>query len=330
MYISKTPYRISFFGGGTDYRPWFSENGGSFISMSIDKYCYIYARHLPPFFDYQNRIVWSKIEQVNSLNEIQHPAIKAGLKLERVNCVELHHMGDLPARSGLGSSSSFSVGLLHVLRRMKDIYPTPEALAYGAINLERNIMLEAGGIQDQIAAAYGGFNHVSIEKNGKFLVNPIILTEESRREFETSLLLVFTGIFRNSFELAGQNLNSMRQTSHQLEKIAQLTKEAASILSQRMFIKDFGQLLNETWRAKKSINKNISNNVVDEIYATAIGAGAYGGKLLGAGAGGFMIFVIPKNSMKNVKDALQKLITLPVKIDKTGTQAYQQSSKFEG
>ena len=202
MFTSRTPYRVSFFGGGTDYEGWFKENGGSFISMGIDKYCYINVRELPPFFDYNSRIVWSKIEQVKDVNDIQHPAIRTGLQNEGVNNVELHHIGDLPARSGLGSSSSFSVGLLHVLRKFRGVETDKYSLSRDAIYLERVLLNEAGGVQDQIAASYGGLNFVEIEKDGSFSVDPIKLSADARLSFESSLLLVFTGIFRNSFELS--------------------------------------------------------------------------------------------------------------------------------
>ena len=330
MLISKTPYRVSFFGGGTDYEGWYKHNSGSFISMSIDKFCYIYARHLPPFFEYQSRIVWSKIEQVNDVEQIIHPVIREGLKLERIKDIELHHIGDLPARSGLGSSSSFSVGLLNVLRAMKGQETNKSKLAIDAIKLERDILSESGGIQDQIAAAFGGFNYVEIEKNGEFNVQTIELKQETKLEFESSLLLVFTGLFRNSFEIAAEQTSKLSKNFIQLEMLSNITNKANSILKQASFVKDFGELLNETWQVKKEINKKISNTVIDEIYDTAMQSGAFGGKLLGAGAGGFMIFVIPENNMSNVRASLDKFIQVPVKIDYSGSQVYENKSIFRG
>lgn len=323
MYTSRTPYRISFFGGGTDYKSWYEKNGGSFISMGINKYCYLNIRELPPFYDYSCRIVWSKIEQVKNIEDIQHPAIKVGLQIEGVDNIELHHIGDLPARSGLGSSSSFSVGLLHVLRRFRGLDVDQYSLAKDAIHLERVLLKEAGGIQDQIAASFGGLNFVQIEKNGNFKVNPINLCDETREKFEKSLLLVFTGIFRDSFQLAKEHESSSLNSLEQLRKISGITSEAMSLFARNDFIQDFGELLNETWQAKKMFNKKISNTVIDEIYETAMRSGAYGGKLLGAGAGGFMIFVIPPNKVMDVKVSLRGLVTASVKIDFAGTQAYQ-------
>ena len=330
MLISKTPYRVSLFGGGTDYPAWFSQNGGAFLSMSINKYCYIYARPLPPFFDYTSRIVWSKIEKVNSVSEISHPAIREALKMEQCDNIEIHHIADLPARSGLGSSSSFSVGLLNVLKLMKNRQQDKKTLAQAAINLERNILSEAGGIQDQIAAAHGGFNFVEINNDGSYELEKINLDHTERESFENSLLLVFSGLFRNSYELASEQTNNISKSISQLKDIQSLAYEARRVLQSSSFVKPIGQLLNETWLAKRSISKNISNNTVDEIYNSAIAAGAYGGKLLGAGAGGFMIFVVPENNMKVVKAALSGLITLPIKISNNGSVAYTSSHEKVG
>ena len=326
MFTSRTPYRVSFFGGGTDYKGWYKENGGAFISMGIDKYCYLNVRELPPFFEFNNRIVWSKIEQVKDTNEIQHPAIRTGLQLEGVHNIELHHFGDLPARSGLGSSSSFAVGLLHVLRKFRGVESDKYTLACDAVHLERVLLKEAGGVQDQIAASYGGLNFVEIQKNGVFYVNPINLCQDARLMFENSLLLVFTGIFRNSFELAAEQSLNIYKTANQLEKINQLTLQAKSLFTHADFIKDFGELLNETWQAKKSINYKISNSTVDDIYDRALAAGAHGGKLLGSGACGFMIFVAPQNKITTVKAALGGLVQASIKIDQTGTQCYQSNT----
>ena len=330
MFTSRTPYRVSFFGGGTDYKGWYAKNGGAFISMGIDKYCYLNVRKLPPFFHYKNRLVWSKIEQVERISDIQHPAIRAGLEYENVKDIELHHIGDLPARSGLGSSSSFAVGLLNVLRMLRGEMTEKYKLAKDAIHLERVILNEAGGIQDQIAATYGGLNYVKIEQDGNFEVTKINLDQDKRKMLESSLLLVFTGIFRNSYELASEQSSNITKTTEQLKAIAQMVETARLILEQSDFVKDFGDLLNETWHAKKAINKKISNSVVDQIYDSAIQAGAYGGKLLGAGAGGFMIFIVPPNKMKNVQKSLGQLIHTGVKMDLYGTQAYPSNLGLKG
>lgn len=324
MITSKTPYRVSFFGGGTDYEGWYKENGGSFISMAINKYCYLNVRYLPPFFDYKSRIVWSKIEHVNDISEIQHPAIRVALETEGLDAIELHHIGDLPARSGLGSSSSFSVGILKALRDLKGEKTDKYSLARDAINLERVLLKEAGGIQDQIAAAYGGFNHVEIFKNGDFRVENLMLDKEKSHSLESSLLLVFTGIFRNSYEIAEQQSQNILKNSDQINMISGLTSQARKILLQSDFVRDFGELLSETWHAKKLLDPSISNPVIDEIYNTAILSGAFGGKLLGAGAGGFMIFVVPCGKMKDVKDSLSRLIQVSIEIDHVGTQVFRE------
>ena len=327
MLSTKTPYRISFFGGGTDYKDWFSENGGSFISMGINKYCYIYCRTLPPFFPYKSRIVWSKIEQVLDNSEITHPVIREALVREKIKNIEIHHMGDLPARSGLGSSSSFSVGILHALRAIKKIEIDKKQLAIDAIDLERNTLNEAGGIQDQIAASFGGFNYVEIKKSGDFIINKIRLPKCQRKQFEASILLIFTGIFRNSFEVAQDQIKNFSKRTKELEKISSITKDAKSVLDSNDFIRDFGSLLNETWRYKKQLSSKVSNSVIDEIYTEALSAGAYGGKLLGAGAGGFMVVVAPSNRIENIKNRLNKLIHVPIKIDESGTEL--SNEKFE-
>lgn len=319
MIISKTPYRVSFFGGGTDYEKWYSKNGGSFISMAINKYCYIYCRNLPPFFSYNSRIVWSKIENVQNISEISHPVIRASLKMEEINNIEIHHLGDLPARSGLGSSSSFSVGILNALRAFKNKKTSQNELAKDAIKLERVILKEAGGIQDQIATSFGGLNYVKIEPSGNFKISTIEISAETRLEFENSLLLVFTGIFRNSSEIAKKQIKKISSSSVHLENIAKITQDAYKTFSSNTFIRDFGFLLNETWENKKRINNVISNKEIDDIYNEAINAGAYGGKLLGAGAGGFMVFVVPKKAMKIVKQRLYKLIQVPIQVDNCGT-----------
>ena len=318
MFVSRTPYRVSFFGGGTDYTDWFSENGGSFLSMAINKYCYLQYRNLPPFFEYKNRIVWSKIEEVDYISDITHPVVRAALELEKIKNVEIHHIGDLPARSGLGSSSSFAVGMLNVLRYSQGTIATKKQLALDAIELERTILMEAGGIQDQIATAYGGLNYVTIKPSGDFEVSNIHISVEKKVEFENSLLLVFTGIFRNSFEVVDTQIKNMPKSTKQLETISDLTKEACSVFKSDNFIQEFGKLLNLTWLTKKSLSDKITNPLIDEIYDEAIHAGAYGGKLLGAGAGGFMVFVVPPNAMDGVKSRLSKLIKVQVRIDEAG------------
>ena len=318
MILTQTPYRISFFGGGTDYREWYEKNGGSFISMSIDKYCHIFVRHLPPFFPYKSRVVWSKIEQVMSNSDITHPVVAAALTDAKIEQVELHHIGDLPARSGLGSSSSFVVGLIHGLSKLKGEVISREELAKAAIDLERNTLGELGGIQDQIAVTFGGMNVVNIQKNGEFMLEPVELNGHKLEQFESSLMLVFTGLFRTSTEVLEGYPKNSAQYNRSLENIAKITEQAKSVLTSTTLAQDFGVLMNETWHLKKQLSQNISNTQIDEIYSEAMSAGAYGGKLLGAGAGGFMVFSVPVEKKKAVENRLRKLIHVPVKLDKQG------------
>jgi D-glycero-alpha-D-manno-heptose-7-phosphate kinase len=328
LIISKTPFRISFFGGGTDYKDWYTENGGKFLSMGIDKYCYLNCRDLPPFFSYNNRIVWSKIEQVLKSSEIVHPTVRNCLEVLKMENLEIQHNGDLPARSGLGSSSSFCVGLLNALHRMQGKNCSHYELAKQAIEIERVIMNEAGGIQDQIAVSYGGLNYVNIKNDGDFSLEKIILEKEKKSEFEHSLMLVFTGVFRNSFEIAEDKIKNITKRSIELENISRITNEAKNSFASSSFLRDFGGLLNETWHNKKKLSSKVSNNEIDEIYKTAIDAGAYGGKLLGAGSGGFMVFVVPKSNRINVENSLAKLIKVPIRIDDSGSTIIHETNNI--
>ncbi len=321
MAISRTPYRISFFGGGTDYPDWYRTHGGAVLSMAINKYCYITGRHLPPFFGIKHRIVWSHIETVGAISEILHPAVRAGLQATDYDDdegVELHHQGDLPARSGIGSSSAFAVGLINVLHAMRGASLERQRLATAAIDLEQNKLKEAVGCQDQVASAYGGFNVIRFNPDGGFSVEPIGLTDTQREDFERRLVVIYTGTSRLSSSLSKQLIDNFDARVKSLKQMQAMVPEAVELLRRSDF-DSFGRLLHETWKLKRSLTGAISTSVIDRIYADALGAGALGGKLLGAGGAGFMVFVVPVERQQQVREALSHLVSVPVKVDFTGS-----------
>lgn len=321
MIITKTPYRISFFGGGTDLNQWFKENGGAVISTSIDKYCYISCRYLPKFFDHNYRFVYSKIESINEISEIQHPAIKGLLEyLDWEKGIELHHDGDLPARSGLGSSSSFTVGMLNALYALRGQYISKYELAKQAIHIEQNVLKENVGSQDQIAAAYGGFNKIEFFGEKSFKVSPIIIPNERLNKLEDNLLLFFTGIFRYASEIEKSKIANFSSKHLQLKKMHEMVDNSIDILvDSSRNIDDFGLLLNEGWKHKKALSNLVSNSAVDEIYDKAIKSGAIGGKLLGAGGGGFILFYAPQDQHRKIIDNLNYLTHVTFKFENQGS-----------
>ena len=321
MIITKTPYRISFFGGGTDLSQWFRENGGAVISTSIDKYCYISCRFLPKFFDHKFRFVYSQIEDVLEIDDIKHPAIKGLLNyLDWKEGIELHHDGDLPARSGLGSSSSFTVGMLNALYAIRGKYISKNELAKQAIHVEQKILNENVGCQDQIAAAYGGFNKIEFYGEGSFKVSPIIIPDERLNKLQDNLLLFFTGISRFASEIEKSKIVNFSSKKTELTKMHEMVDISIDILvNQKNNIDDFGFLLNEGWQYKKSLSNLVSNNEVDEIYTSAIKSGAFGGKLLGAGGGGFILFYAPNEMHQNIINNLKHLIHVPFKFENLGS-----------
>ena len=320
MIISKTPYRISFFGGGTDYPSWYLKNGGSVISTTIDKYIYISCRNLPPFFSHKYRIVWSKIETVKQINQIKHRAVKEMLKYYNVNeGLEIHYDGDLPARSGMGSSSVFIVGLLNLLSNMKNIKISKKNLAKKSIHFEQKILNEAVGSQDQIAATYGGLNKITFQKDGKFKVNPIMIKKETMTKLNNNLILVYTGQKRNAQDIAKGYIHKLTTNKkRQIMQISDYAFEGEKALRNGN-LNDFGKLLHETWLQKKSLNSNVTNSRIDSIYSTAIKHGALGGKLLGAGGGGFLLFYSPQRYKKNIIKNLNKLLTIPFQFSSEGS-----------
>lgn len=322
MTISKTPFRISFFGGGTDYPAWYRENGGQVLSTTIDKYCYLTVRHLPPFFPHKHRIVYSKVETAEDINKIIHPAVRATLEFLKINKgLEIHHDGDLPARAGMGSSSSFTVGLLHSLHALNETVPSKEQLAKEAIYLERDVLRENVGVQDQVAVAHGGFNKITFGKNDEIKIEPVSVSEDRIKELDSHSLLYFTGFSRYASEIAKDQIEKTPERKKELSLMHQMVDEAVDILKdEKRDIKEFGKLLGQSWQLKKSLTNKISNLAIDNIYQTALNAGAVGGKLLGAGGGGFMLLFVSPEKQPKVREALKGLLEVPFSFEKEGSQ----------
>ncbi len=321
MIISRTPYRISFLGGGTDYPAWYRQHGGAVIATTIDKYCYLTCRHLPPFFEHRTRIVYSKIEAVQAVEEIEHTAVREILKFMQVDRgVEIHHDGDLPARSGMGSSSSFTVGLLHALYALNGRMVNKHQLAMEGIHVEQDCLQETVGSQDQVMAAYGGLNHVQFMTSGDIAVRPVIMPLERITQFNKHIMLFYTGIKRTASMIADTYVNDIEPRRRQLRILLDLVKEGLSILSSNQDLRAFGELLHEAWLIKRSLSQSVSNSTVDEIYQAARSAGAIGGKLLGAGGGGFVMFFAPPEDHEAIRQKLARLIYVPCHFEFSGSQ----------
>ncbi len=320
MIITSTPYRISFFGGGTDYPVWFREHGGAVLATSINRYCHLSCRFYPPFFENNYRIVWSQIELVKEVEEIQHPAVREAIRyLDIREGLEIHHDGDLPARAGLGSSSAFAVGMLHVLHALKGNLVSKAQLANEAIHLEQNLLKEDVGIQDQITTSFGGLNLVEIDPNGTFNVRPLPISPLRKKELEDHLMLVYTGVARTASDVAKKQISLIPSKGPVLRRMQELVYEAAKILTNGTCIADFGNLLHENWELKRSITPEIATPLVDDLYARARAAGAIGGKLLGAGGGGFILLVVAPDRRQCVLDALREFLVVPFEIEFNGT-----------
>ena len=320
MIISKTPYRISFFGGGSDYPSWYIGNGGAVLSTTIDKYIYISCRYLPPFFEHKYRIVWSQMENVKAINEIKHRAVKEMLKYFKIKSgLEIHYDGDLPATSGMGSSSVFVVGLMNLLNNFQGKKIKKKMLAQKSIHFEQKILKDVVGSQDQLAATYGGFNKITFKTGGGFNVHPISIKKKTLDKLNRNLLLVYTGIRRTAHDIAKGYINKLHKSkkSHILQIIS-LAGEAEKTL-RKGDVNNFGKLLHESWLEKKSLSSSITNSSIDEIYNIAINKGALGGKLLGAGGGGFFLFYVPYFKQKNFIKHFRKLITIPFKFSSEGS-----------
>jgi D-glycero-alpha-D-manno-heptose-7-phosphate kinase len=322
MIITRTPYRISFFGGGTDYHTWYQTHGGSVLSTTINHYCYLTCRHLPPFFPEKSRVVWSKIEQVQDHADIQHPAVRAILDYMNIEGgVEIHHTGDLPARAGLGSSSAFTVGLLNAVNALQGRMSNKRELACEAVHVEREILRENVGVQDQIATAYGGFNKITILQNGDFRVEPVILPAGRSEALQSHMLLFFTGISRSASAIAADQMQSQARGDKkpELNALRELVDEAVGVITAGNDLLEFGRLLHETWQIKRSLSPSIAPDFVDDIYARARAAGAIGGKLLGAGGGGFMLFFVHPDNHVAVLQALEDLLWVPFEFETSGS-----------
>jgi len=320
--ISRTPFRVSFFGGGTDYPAFYEENGGAVLSTSINKYCYVICRYLPPFFDYNYRIRYRKQEEVQSIPEIKHPSVRECLSFVNLDRgVEIQHNADLPAMSGLGSSSAFTVGLLNALNALKGKMITKRQLALDAIHVEQDRIKENVGSQDQTIAAFGGFNKIEFGGSQKITVHPITIDQDKLDILQNHLMLFFTGFPRNASEIAGEQIRKTPENKTGLKTMMAMVDEALATLNGNDDrLTDFGKLLHETWKIKRSLTAHITNSSIDEIYEAGMGAGASGGKLLGAGGGGFILFFVKPELQHNVKEKLRKLLQVPFKFQNLGSQ----------
>jgi D-glycero-alpha-D-manno-heptose-7-phosphate kinase len=321
MIITSTPLRISFFGGGTDYPLWYRQYGGSVLSTTIDKSCFITCRWLPPFFEYHSRISYTKVENVNRNGDIQHPSVRACLQyLGITEGVEIHHIADLPARTGLGTSSAFTVGLLLGLYALRNQMRDKHTLAAEAIHVEQELLKEAVGAQDQVSAAYGGFNRINFHTDGSIDVKRILSAKDRIAELEQHLALYFTGFSRIASEIAQEQLRVTPHKKRELDTMLQLVNEAESIVSNpNRPINEFGRLLHESWQIKRTLTQKISNANIDEIYQAGLSAGALGGKLLGAGGGGFMLFFVPPEKREALRARLKKLLCVPFSFSAKGS-----------
>lgn len=330
MIITKAPFRISFFGGGTDYRPFFERYGGSVLSTTFDKYCYTTVRHLPPFFDYRDQVTYSVIERVQSREEIRHPMVREAMKWLDMRELCISYDADLPARSGLGSSSSFAAALLCAFHALKGQYISRHDLAREAIYLERELCREDGGWQDQVAVCCGGFNRIDFSAGG-FQVTPVILSQKRKARLNRRLMLFFTGFSRFSSGIAKEQADSITDKTAQLKEMLRLVDEAEKILvSETADLDDFGRLLDYTWSLKQGLTGKITTNALNEIYQAAMGAGALGGKLLGAGGGGFYVFYVPEDRQDAVRQALSGLLYVPFSFEEHGTEVlYYQPENYD-
>ena len=320
MIITQTPFRMSFFGGGTDFPGFFNEYGGSVISTTFDKYCYVNVRHLPRFFDYSTEVVYSKTERVNDVEQIEHPAIREAMKFLDMHEIRLTYEADLPARSGLGTSSSFAVGMLNAFYALKGKYADKRKLAEEAIYLERVLCQESGGLQDQIAAAYGGLNRIDFHDD-TFEVTPIIISPERKKALNENLMLFFTGFARFSSDISKSQEKAIKEKKNeQLIEMLKLVDEAQRVLTTKGDLNEFGKLLDYTWRLKRGVTSVISNDSIDALYQKALNAGALGGKLLGAGGGGFLLFYVEKDKQSAVRKALDNLLYVPFEFETHGAR----------
>lgn len=319
MIITQTPFRMSFFGGGTDFPDFYKKHGGAVISTTFDKYCYVNVRHLPRFFDYSTELSYSIIERVTNIDDIKHPAVREAMKMLDMHEIRLTYEADLPARSGLGTSSSFAVGMLNAFYALKGKYADKKRLADEAIYLERVLCNESGGVQDQIAASYGGLNRINFNENG-YEVNPIIISPARKEALNQNLMLFFTGFSRFSSDIQNSTRKALEDEQARLLEMLSLVDDAERVLTSKMDLNEFGRLLDYTWKLKRGISGKISTDSIDGLYQKGIEAGAIGGKLLGAGGGGFLLFYVEKEKQENVRRAMDNLLYVPFEFENSGTR----------
>jgi D-glycero-alpha-D-manno-heptose-7-phosphate kinase len=320
MIITKTPFRMSFFGGGTDMQDFFNEYGGAVLSTTFDKYCYVNVRHLPRFFDYNTELTYSVTERVSNVDDIEHPAIRNAMKMLDMHEIRLTYEADLPARSGLGTSSSFAVGMLNAFYALKGKYADKKRLADEAIYLERVLCNEAGGWQDQIAASFGGFNRINFNSDG-YEVLPLIIAPDRKRQLNSNLMMFFTGFTRFSSDVQKANAVGKEDKTAQLKEMLSLVDDAEHVLTDKESdLDDFGRLLDHTWRLKRQTGAAVSTDSIDGLYAKGLEAGALGGKLLGAGGGGFLVFYVQPEYQESVRNAMQDLLYIPFEFETGGTR----------
>lgn len=324
MIITKTPFRMSFFGGGTDMESFFIKHGGAVLSTTFDKYCYVNVRHLPRFFDYSTELSYSRTERVTSIEDIEHPAVRNAMKMLDMHEIRLTYEADLPARSGLGTSSSFAVGMLNAFYALKGKYADKRKLADEAIYLERVLCEEAGGWQDQIAASFGGFNRINFNTDGTYDVLPVIISPERKNNLNDNLMMFFTGFTRFSSDVqkanAGTKETQEAKEKRYLEMLSLVDKAEQILTDQNTDLNNFGRLLDYTWKLKKQTGSAVSTNSIDALYEKGIQAGALGGKLLGAGGGGFLVFYVQPEYQEAVKEAMKELMYIPFRFEDGGTR----------
>ncbi len=322
MIISRTPYRVSLFGGGSDYPAWYRKNGGTVLGFAMNRYCYISVRELPPFFNHKHRIVYSAIEDCNTVEEIKHPAVRGVLtEFPPEKGLEIHHDGDLPARSGLGSSSSFTVGLINALEASHGRMISKKKLAERTIDIEQNVIKEHVGSQDQIWAAYGGMNRIHFQKDGDFVVSPVLVQPERRKKLTSNLMLFFSGVSRIAAKIAERKIANLDARHDHIVKMVSMVDDAESIISSASGdLSDIGRLLYKSWKLKRELAEGVTNPTVNEIFDEAMAGGALGGKLLGAGGGGFILFYAEPGAKKEIRRRLSKLIEVDIDVDNAGSQ----------
>lgn len=331
MIISRTPFRISFFGGGTDYPIHYKKHGGTVLATSINKYCYINCRYLPPFFRHKHRVVYSIVETTKSISEIKHRSARETLSYMNIDRgVELHHDGDLPARAGLGTSSSFTVGLINALYALKGKMTTKRQLALDAIHIEQNLIKEHVGSQDQVTAAFGGFNRIEFDGEQEFKVQPVTLNQDKIQSLQDHMMLFFTGFSRTASQIASEQIKKTPEKKKELKRMAEMVDEAIDILNENIHnLKDFGKLLHENWMIKRKLTSKITTNAIDKIYENARNAGAIGGKLLGAGGGGFILFFVEPKNQPKVMEKMKDFLYVPFKFEDLGSQIIYYSRSEE-